>query len=136
MRSFTTQTHQRNYQGNVVMPKSNQNRSQKRHKTLKGITITVMALAIAITSGLLGATTIHNHELKNEVQTLRIQNTQVDANTNQNSDEINENHKPKTLEIRHSDTNDAINDNTQDGEKHRTETRRRHKQKQVKPQIL
>ena len=58
-----------------------QKRPSKRHKVLTGITTAVMALAVVVTGGLLGATTKHNQQLKNEVQTLRVQTSQVTANT-------------------------------------------------------
>ena len=97
MQSYTTQSHQRNYQGNVVMPHANQNRAKKkRHQLLAGITTTVMALAVVVTGGLLGATAIHNHQLKNEVQTLRIQ-AQSTVQENQGTEES---HRPMTLELK------------------------------------
>lgn len=98
MQSYTTQSHQRNYQGNVVMPQANQTRStKKRHKVLAGITAAVMALAITVTGGLLGATTIHNHQLKNEVQSLKIQAQNTIEKVEVPADD---GQRPMTLELR------------------------------------
>lgn len=84
MQSFTTQSHQRNYQGYVVVESPNptlvaMRQQQQRHKVLFGITVSVMALAVAITSGLWGATTVHNHQLKNQLHALQNQTTPVVA---------------------------------------------------------
>ena len=133
MQSYTTQSHQRNYQGNVVMPQK-QNRPTKRHKILTGITTTVMALAVAITGGLLGATTIHNHQLKNEVQTLRIQSAEVSAETTQTQTQapIDENQQPMTLEIHPNAENEPVTE-VKDNAKQK-QTRRHYPKRRVKPQ--
>ena len=78
MQSFTTQAHQRNYQGNVVV--ENPHRAQpKRRKVLAGIGASVMAFAVAVTGTLLGATALHNRQLKNENHALQVQAAQVTA---------------------------------------------------------
>lgn len=95
MQSFTTQAHQRNYRGEVVVDSPNPPRTrQKRHKIITGIVTSVMALAVIITSGLLGATTVHNHELQQQVETMHTPTTQASA-------EID--NQPMTLEIRPED---------------------------------
>ena len=132
MQSFTTQSHQRNYQGNVVMPQP-QKRPSKRHKVLTGITTAVMALAVVVTGGLLGATTKHNQQLKNEVQTLRVQTSQVTANT-QAQNEIDESQKPMTLEIYPTDSNEEKTDLKERAPQ--KQTRRHNPKRRVKPQIV
>ena len=122
MQSYTTQSHQRNYQGNVVMPQK-QKRPSKHQKVLTGIAATVMALAVVVTGGLLGATTIHNQQLKDEVQTLRIQAAEVSAETEQTQSENDESQKPMTLEIRPNETETS------------QQKTRRHHRRPVKPQI-
>lgn len=68
MQSFTTQSHQRNYQGNVVLEPNQYTAAAKPqgHKPgkIRGIiTTSVLALAVAVSGSWLGATTVHN--LKN-----------------------------------------------------------------------
>ena len=111
-----------------------QNRPTKRHKILTGITTTVMALAVAITGGLLGATTIHNHQLKNEVQTLRIQSAEVSAETTQTQTQapIDENQQPMTLEIHPNAENEPVTE-VKDNAKQK-QTRRHYPKRRVKPQ--
>lgn len=76
MQSFTTQSHQRNYQGNVVV--DNRARSQaKSHKGLAIVTTSVMALAVAVTGSMLGATALHNQALKNELHALQTQTAEM-----------------------------------------------------------
>lgn len=133
MQSFTTQSHQRNYQGNVVMPQPQARTTHKRHKILTGITTTIMALAIAVTGGLWGATAIHNQKLKNEVQTLRVQATQVAPVTEQTA--VNpQAHEPRTLELRPGDANIAINEIDEDERPREQVNKLRHPKRAVKPQ--
>ena len=132
MKSYTTQSHQRNYQGSVVMPQK-QNHSKKRHQLLTGIATTVMALAVAVTGGLWGATTIHNRQLKNEVQTLRIQAEEVSAKTSQTQNQIDESQKPMTLEIHPEEDHQPVTE-IKDGETQK-QTRRHYPKRRVKPQI-
>ena len=81
MQSFTTQSHQRNYKGNVVVENQNPARGQtKRRKVLSGIATSVMALAIATTGTLLGATTLHNRQLKNDIHALQVQAAEAAQN--------------------------------------------------------
>ncbi|MCM1404041.1 MAG: hypothetical protein NC133_00830 [Prevotella sp.] len=101
MQSFTTQSHQRNYQGNVVVENSNsavadEHRQRQRHKILTGITMSVMALAVAVTSSLLGATALHNRQLKSQIHQLERQNTPVVAHV-ANYQPVDD--QPRTLEI-------------------------------------
>lgn len=101
MQSFTTQSHQRNYQGNVVVENPHyQTRLQKKRRSVwSGVTTGIMALAIIVTSGLWSATAIHNHQLKQEIQTLSLQTAELNANTNEQTYEQIE-HQPRTLELR------------------------------------
>lgn len=124
MQTFTTQSHQRNYEGNVVVETPNyQTRfKKKRNKILSGIASAVMATAVIITSGLLGATTVHNKRLEHEVKTLQTQSTQVNAVA-----ENETNDKPTTLELKHNDEGQTpvANENSSARKLHRT--------KRVKP---
>ncbi len=67
MQSFTTQSHARNYQGNVVLPTT---RSPKKGHKMMGFAASVMVLAVAVMGGLWGATAVHNHQLKQQVATV------------------------------------------------------------------
>lgn len=109
MQSFTTQSHQRNYQGNVVVPNSasaHAQRGQKRHKILTGVALSAMALAVVVTGGLLGATTIHNRQLKSQLHTLQTEDPQVIAQAENQTETENQTefeksivYLPRTLEI-------------------------------------
>ena len=81
MQSFRTQAHQRNYQGNVILPTANTvTKSQsQRHKVLTGIAIAIMALAVTVSSSLLGIMALHNQQLQQEIQDLMTQNTGTKA---------------------------------------------------------
>jgi len=129
MQTFTTQSHQRNYQGNVVVETSDYQArlKKKRNKILSGITTAVMALAIIATSGLLGATTIHNQQLKHQVKTLQTQTTQVDAVTEDIVIDEEFSH-PMTLEMKHDENTEQTETKTAD-----TPQRRLHRSKKVKP---
>lgn len=88
MQSFTTQSHHRNYQGNVVIENPNQTHSQpKRHKNLTVLALSMLALAVAVTGSMLGITTLHNQQLKHQVQSLQMQTTQT---TNSKQNEVNQ----------------------------------------------
>lgn len=75
MQSFMSQSHQRNYQGNVVFPVSHHvSRAQnQRHKILTSIAIVIMALAITVSGGLLGMMALHNRQLQHEIENLTAQ---------------------------------------------------------------
>ena len=77
MQSFTTQSHQRNYQGNVIFPQNSDQNGKTKHHRGKLISTSILALAIAITSSLLGIMALHNHQLKQELQILRAENNLV-----------------------------------------------------------
>ena len=106
MKSFTTQSHQRNYQGNVVVNTMDyQTRlQQKRRKLVSGITTAAMAIAIVITSGLWSATAIHNRQLKQELAMLTTQAANVNAANTHDTTEQDIN-QPRTLELRPTDYN-------------------------------
>lgn len=76
MQSYTTQAHQRNYQGNVILP--NKFNVTKR-KAIRGMAVWILALTVAITSSLLGVVTLHNQQLKHRIQALETQSTAVTA---------------------------------------------------------
>ena len=82
MQSYTTQAHQRNYQGNVILP--NKFNVTKR-KATRGIAVWILALTVAITSSLLGVVTLHNQQLKHRIQALETQSTAVTAPTTTNN---------------------------------------------------
>ncbi len=95
MQSFTTQPHQRNYQGNVIL--TNHNRSIKlrsnHYKLWNGIALAIIILTITVTGGLLGSMTLHNHQLKYqlqilEAQTATISTTQSEGNSPHTADSI------------------------------------------------
>ena len=121
MQSFTTQSHQRNYQGNVVAESSPRAR-QKHHKVLAGLATCAVALSVAITGGCLGSTAQHNQKLKSELNHLRTQTAQVLAAT-QNADylenaeyaELDEKYfyPVMTLEARPTETEDKAKDTLQ-----------------------
>lgn len=79
MHSFTTQSHKRNHQGNVILHNANNpiNHQTQRHKILDIIATSIMILAIAVTGSLLGVMTIHNQQLKHQVQTLKTQTNTI-----------------------------------------------------------
>lgn len=77
MQSYTTQAHQRNYQGQVVL---NQPVKVKRRR-ITSIAIAVLVVALAVTTGLLGVSTLHNQQLKQRLQTANAQVSTVDAPT-------------------------------------------------------
>lgn len=79
MQSFTTQSHERNYQGNVVLP-ATQSR-KKRRKGLMSFATSIMALAVAVMGGLWGATAVHNYQLKHQVQEMATPVNQSNAVT-------------------------------------------------------
>ncbi len=82
MQSFTTQPHERNYQGNVMLPiSSHAKRKPNKSKIWHCITLSFLGLTVAITSVLLGAVTLHNQTLKQEVQNLQTQITASTQNT-------------------------------------------------------
>ncbi len=76
MQSFTTQSHTRNYQGNVVLPAT---RAPKKGRKMMGFATSVMALAVAVMGGLWGATAVHNYQLKQQVATVSTVATQNDT---------------------------------------------------------
>ncbi|MCQ2382051.1 MAG: hypothetical protein MJ054_01980, partial [Clostridia bacterium] len=63
------------YQGKVILPSTNETHRPQRHKALGIITSSIMALAVAVTGSLLGVMTLHNQELKHQVQALETQAT-------------------------------------------------------------
>lgn len=81
MQSFTTQSHQRNYQGSVVLENPNRvaytRQTGKRRSLLAGIATSVLALAVAVTGGWLSATALHNQQSKHQVQALETQTAEV-----------------------------------------------------------
>lgn len=75
MLSYTTQSHQRNYQGNTVVENPNHiHAKNKRHQRLNVLITLIMATAIIITGSMLGTTALHNQQLKTEIQVLSLQN--------------------------------------------------------------
>ncbi len=129
MQTFTTQSHQRNYQGNVVVatPEYQARLKKKRKKIFSGITTAIMALAVVITGSLLGATTVHNQQLKHQVKDLQIQTSQVNAVTEDNtaSEKVSQ---PMTLEMKHDENPEPKETKTADNSQ-----RRLHHLKKVKP---
>ena len=77
MQSFTTQSHERNYQGSVVLPRAS--RSPKKGRKIMGFALSVMTLAAAVMGGLWGATAVHNFQLKQQVATVSTATTQSDT---------------------------------------------------------
>lgn len=73
MQSYTTQAHQRNYQGNVILPKQPILQKRRSH----GIAVWILAFTVAVTSSLLGVMTLHNQQLKHRLHTLETQSTEV-----------------------------------------------------------
>ena len=95
MQSYTTQSHQRNYQGKVVLPetKHTADTRPKQNKFFGIVAASIMALAIALTGSLLGATTLHNQQLKHQVHALQTQITQTAApQPNQDNRDTEQNH--------------------------------------------
>lgn len=78
MQSFTTQSHERNYQGNVIFQMV-QNTKAKRHRLASIIATVCLACTIMVTGTLLGVMTVHNQQLKHEIKTLETQSTQVQS---------------------------------------------------------
>lgn len=76
MQSYTTQAHQRNYQGNVILQSQ---RVQHRQPKIHIIAIGILVLMVAITSSLLGVVTLHNQQLKHQIQVIETQSTAVIA---------------------------------------------------------
>gem|GEM_PF-3528109 len=83
MHSYTTQSHQRNYQGNVVLPSQPHATvaQPKRRKALAGIVTSALALTVAVTSCILGATTLHNQS-RPHVHATTVEITQSDTTQN------------------------------------------------------
>lgn len=74
MHSYTTQSHQRNYQGNVVVENPNPLHAKtKHHQRLNVFTTLIMATAVIITGSMLGTTALHNQQLKSQIQNLSLQ---------------------------------------------------------------
>ena len=71
MRSYLSQAHQRNYQGKVILAQHAV--KPKTHHFFGKIAFGALALVIAITSSLLGMMTLHNQQLKQQIQTLQAQ---------------------------------------------------------------
>ncbi|MBS7401646.1 MAG: hypothetical protein KIG16_03990 [Eubacteriales bacterium] len=68
MQSYTTQAHQRNYQGHVIL----QNRISERRKK-HGLAVGILAFLVALTSSLLGVMALHNQQLKHRIHALETQ---------------------------------------------------------------
>lgn len=75
MQSFTTQSHQRNYQGKIIFPVVSRNNDPrlKHHKIINGLALSMMVLAVAVVGSLFGVSTLHNLQLKHRIQTLEAQ---------------------------------------------------------------
>ncbi len=97
MQSFTTQSHQRNYQGHIIFhdQKQTTHHQKQHHKILTGIVITVMALTTVITSSLLGIMTQQNQQLVQQVQTLQAQTASTHTISTQNTTPSSGEHKFK-----------------------------------------
>lgn len=79
MENFTTQQHQRDNQGNVVVENpgktiANLREKQRTRNFVNGVVIAAMALTVVLTGTMLGATTAHNNELKAKISNLELQN--------------------------------------------------------------
>ena len=78
MQSFTTQSHTRNFQGNVVLPQTAPHGAAHHYRATQrklGIACGVMALAVTVTGTLLGATTLHNRALQQKIHALTAEPT-------------------------------------------------------------
>ena len=78
MQSYTTQTHQRNYQGNVIL--NTPSRRARHHQLWVSIVFSIMTLAVIVSSTLLGVMALHNQALKHQVASII---TKSSATTNQ-----------------------------------------------------
>ncbi len=70
MQSYTTQAHQRNYQGNVVLHTLP---ARKQHRKNNPVIIGLMVVAITVVGGMLGVMTLHNQQLKHRIKALESQ---------------------------------------------------------------
>ena len=80
MQNFTTQSHQRTNQGNVVVENpgktiAKMREDQKNRNLISGIIIAAMALTVILTGTMLGATTAHNNKLQTQIRQMELQNT-------------------------------------------------------------
>lgn len=78
MQSYTTQQHQRNYQGKVVLPTPIQATANqpKQHKALGKIATSALVLTIVTMGSLLGATTLHNQPTHRQINVAAAQVTE------------------------------------------------------------
>ena len=70
MRSYLSQAHQRDYQGNVILAHS---AKHPKHRLRSKIAVGALVLIVAITGSLLGMMTLHNQHLKQQIQTMQTQ---------------------------------------------------------------
>ena len=110
MQSYTTQSHQRNYQGKVVLPTpgSATAAQPKRHKTLGKFATTALALALVATGGIWGVTTLHNQPLHHPtaatvVQIENYHTTNFNPPVSTDGDQ-NEHHLPHAISNREHET--------------------------------
>lgn len=84
MQSFTTQSHQRNYQGNVIFPTRHTTNHTHRHQTTRIVTTIIFVFTFVVMGSLLGIMTLHNQRLTQKIQTLETQTTTIQTQTNKN----------------------------------------------------
>ncbi len=70
MQSYTTQAHQRNYQGKVIFA---DHQTPRKHSRRHSIAIWVLVCAVAVSTSLLGVMTLHNQQLKHRLHALETQ---------------------------------------------------------------
>lgn len=70
MQSYTTQAHQRDYRGNVILPGG---KTRARHNKTHLFAILGLMCAITIVGCLCGVLTLHNQQLKHRIKALETQ---------------------------------------------------------------
>ena len=84
MQSFTTQSHQRNYQGNVIFPTTRTKNNTRRHQMMSITAIVMLVVTFVVMGSLLGMMTVHNQRLTQKIQTLETQAATIQAQPNEN----------------------------------------------------